>query len=163
MAKILFSRPMSSNGDGTGTVDWSGNYSVTPGYAKLSPAPGEVFHVTTLIVHVADNGAFTLDGFGSGAALTNGITVYSEDGTGNTTEYVNIKANDDFFHYVPGSSFSRERWAGNVDSIVFSLPTSLFGVSSFTLLHGDSLVVSFEDDLSGMEHIYCRCLGYTEV
>ena len=71
---------LSSNGDGTGTVNAIGDYSVTPLSLKLK-LTGTILpvEIERLIVMIQDTGAFDAEKYGNGITLTNGIRVYVRD------------------------------------------------------------------------------------
>ena len=71
---------LSSNGDGTGTSNAIGDYSVTPLSLKLK-LTGNILpiEIERMIVMIQDTGAFDADKYGNGITLTNGIRVYVRD------------------------------------------------------------------------------------
>lgn len=76
-----------TNGDGTGTKNAIGNYSVTPQRFNLTPPAGEVFRVERMLISVSDSGTFDADKYGNGIALTNGVTVEKRDANGQIIDY----------------------------------------------------------------------------
>lgn len=68
---------LDTNGDGTGTTNAIGDYSVTPAVFYFQPGAGETVEAAKLMMHVADKGAFEFDGYGSLAAgvVTNGVEI----------------------------------------------------------------------------------------
>ena len=75
---VYVSRFLDSNGDGTGTNDWIGNYT-TPDIAYIQPSAGEILHITRMIVTIQDDGNLVPDGYGALGELTNGVAVQLRD------------------------------------------------------------------------------------
>lgn len=63
-------------GDGSGSIDANGDYSVTPGTLKIIPPPSMVFVCQRFSIIIADAKAMDSGGYGSNGAnpLTNGCT-----------------------------------------------------------------------------------------
>lgn len=64
---------LTTAGDGTGAIDHTGNYSVTPREVYVQPAAGEALLITTLIMTIADDGTFDPQKYGAINALVNGF------------------------------------------------------------------------------------------
>lgn len=70
---------LSSNGDGTGTSNAVGDYSVTPlslRYEANNDGASEIIYIERMIVKIQDTGTLDADTYGNGISLTNGIRVY---------------------------------------------------------------------------------------
>lgn len=79
---LLLSRYLDTNGDGTGTKNATGDYSVTPETFYIAPAAGEVFRINRLLILVEDTAGMEADEYGNlGSALANGITARVHNGT----------------------------------------------------------------------------------
>ena len=80
----LLMRFLDTVGDGTGTKQSNVNGSVTPVVYRIQPsgAYGRMW-IHTLTLTIEDTGSFNSDGYGSGAALTNGITLKLFDNNDN--------------------------------------------------------------------------------
>ncbi len=86
MKDILIYQYLDTNGDGTGTTNAIGNYSVTADdfyYEATRPCD-----IERMIVCVRDTGAFDAEDYGNGVALTNGIRVLVHDLADNTDRYL---------------------------------------------------------------------------
>lgn len=74
---LLFSQPLSINGDGSGGFEAIGNYSaggVGSTEFYIQPAGVDRLYIARLIIMIEDAGTFATDGYGAGGALTNGIS-----------------------------------------------------------------------------------------
>jgi len=76
---VYFSRLLDDVGDGSGAINFNGNYSVTPAVAKIMAGTDELLNVHRIIGVIVDNGAISADGYGGLAALTNGISIGKYD------------------------------------------------------------------------------------
>jgi hypothetical protein len=147
--KLIF-RFLDTNGDGTGTKAANGNYSsaLTKFFYK-SPA-NTISVLYTLIIHIEDNAAFTLAGYGgSVAALTNGIDAYVADANNNDIlnliDDVKIKSTTGWERIAFDSRSSAYSGVGEHKAIIWDF--RLCG-SPLMLGPAQSLVVALNDDLS---------------
>ena len=95
-------RYLDTNGDGTGTKDANGNYSVTPATFYIKPPLNEIYSITEFLIHVSDAQNFTITGFGSIAALTNGINIYAKRNniiSIDVMDGIPIKTNPQLLHF----------------------------------------------------------------
>lgn len=73
---VVFSRYLDTAGDGTGTKNANGNYSVTPETFYIQPPFGAVFRIARLLISIEDTSGMVADEYGNtGSALGNGIEV----------------------------------------------------------------------------------------
>lgn len=80
--KNLF-KALSSNGDGTGTVNAIGDYSVTPLNLKYTGEIDKVGLINRMIVQIVDGNGFSVSNYGALPALTNGVVVSVKDANDN--------------------------------------------------------------------------------
>lgn len=80
----LFSRFLDTNGDGTGTKNANGDFSITPGQFFITPAAGQTLILSRLIIQIVDTGAFGSGNYGAGITLTNGIRLEKRIGASTT-------------------------------------------------------------------------------
>jgi hypothetical protein len=149
-------RYLDTNGDGTGTKDANGDYSVTPETFFIQPPAGEIYSITEFLIHIADSSNFTITGFASIAALTNGINVYAKR-NGQTLidvmDGIPIKTNPQLLHLTHRVALLDFVAGGN--SLVVSYHSEDFGTS--LVMHGDlgdTLEVVLNDDLSGIDDMH---------
>lgn len=69
---------LSTNGDGTGTVEMAGAAAVY----KITPPAGWTYELHRLNVYIEDDGKFRGDRYGATEALTNGIVITLENAGG---------------------------------------------------------------------------------
>jgi hypothetical protein len=146
-----FFRFLDSNGDGTGTKSFIGDYT-TPDEAYIQPPATKVFAITRMIVHIEDSGAVTADSYGALSTLTNGITVEVHDTGGLKYSLTNgdpIHSGAEWSQYChdvelktwgAGNSFITARWTFETAGI----PILLSGDTS------DRLVVTLADNFTGL-------------
>ena len=97
-ARKLISRCASTNGDGTGTFDATGDYSGASAInLKVTPPAGQVYDLHRVIVGIADT-TMTAAKYGGIAAITNGVivTVKNASGVIYTLTAFAIKSNGDW-------------------------------------------------------------------
>ena len=141
---------LSTNGDGTGDVAITGDYSVTPETFELAAATRPVC-VKRLIVLIRDSGTFDAAKYGNNITLTVGLTFYVEDTATQQTFTLTplpIVANVDWGRYCydaavktwgTGDEFLLVRW-----TLAKSLDPGLI------LEAGTKLVLAVNDDFSGL-------------
>lgn len=149
----IFSQYLSSNGDGTGTINWNGDYSSTPGVAKVTAATGEKLVVARLIVEIEDTTGSSVDDYGN---ITNGLS--------NGIELKHYNANDvvisDLTSGVPvtnngswaGHSYDGRlvTWGAGNELILTRWSFFNSGVPGIFLWPGDYLAIEMNDDLQGL-------------
>jgi hypothetical protein len=79
----VFSKHLSQNGADV-VFEAVGDYSSGAVYWELRPSASQVFYLARLHIRVVDGAPFSASGYGSGSALTNGITLQRVRGTGAT-------------------------------------------------------------------------------
>lgn len=103
--QLYFSRHLDTVGDGSGTKNFNGDYTVASGssaeIAFIQPADGVIFRISRLIVTIEDTKGMKGELYGTGAALNNGIQVRVQDDSGTVidlTDGVKIKTNTAWGH-----------------------------------------------------------------
>jgi hypothetical protein len=148
-------------GNGTGTKNAIGNYSVTPGVFFIQPAAGVKYVLTQFTFHYSDSGGFSGAVYGSAAAaLTNGILLQA---TVNSVTYdlldgLPIKDNDGVLHAFSHSELTQYAGAGASMTATFS--SELFETA--LILDGatnDKLFVTCRDDLTFLTDQYFTVRG----
>lgn len=140
-------------GDGSGSVNANGNYSVTPGVFKLVPPANTVYTIKQLAVLIADNGPLKADAYGL-LALTNGIALQVID-TATSTVIADITAGVPVkvLHDYAGLGARIQVQDGTVNgyaTALLDLPTAI------QLQPTQALVATMADNLSGLvQHRLC--------
>ena len=148
--KLLF-RLADTVGDGSGTKQALGNYAGSPTVFKLTAQPGEHIAVHRMIMEMVATSFANSDQYGTGAALTNGISMYVTDMLGVIQYYLTdedhpIKANAEWGHqcfdyqhfdtqFGAGAEYAAARWTFSKSG------------QPVELLPGWSINVLLEDDL----------------
>ena len=153
---------LSTNGDGSGTVNAVGNYSGAEKIFYIQPPKGTVYIISELLIHLADSTNFSIGGFGSRAALVNGVTVRARrngvqllDITGGQP----IKTNPHLTHLT--SRYALLDFPGGGNSITVAFHRDDFGVD--LTLNGDlkdTLEAVLHDDFSSQDDFHFIAHGY---
>jgi hypothetical protein len=79
---------LSTNGDGTGTINAVGDYTATPTPFYIQPSATAVYVITELLLQLSDVGAaFALDEYGNlNAPLINGVLIRAKRGSAITLD-----------------------------------------------------------------------------
>jgi hypothetical protein len=149
-----FQHYLDTNGDGTGIENAIGDYSVGTTDFYYAPSVGVTAEVSKLIVHVADKGVFTFDGYGSLAAgvVVNGYSILFERLGVIALEITNgvpIVSNADMTHI--NVDYRKTSFSGNEEAAGVSLDQESFGGP--LLMHGDledKLIVRLADNYTGL-------------
>lgn len=161
----LISQYLSTNGDGTGTTNAVGSYSVgSPGKFYITPPAAEDYFITRMIVTVEDTTGFAAAEYGNlGAALTNGVLVQISSDT-KTTQSL-----------TPAPVTTNALWG----SFCYDVQLKSFGVGNEFLLvrwtfdrsgmpvflqgsENAELSVICQDDLSGLDVHRFLVQGYND-
>ena len=161
--KQRIDRFLDTNGDGTGTKNAVGNYSITPETFYIQPPSREEYHINRMLVYVEDTGNFSADNYGALASpLSVGIDVRVADDNGavyDLTDGLFVKSNSEwgrhcfdveYISFGTGNNFMHVRW-------------SFFRAGPPVLIRGDSnerLEVVLNDDLSGLADHRFMVQGY---
>ncbi len=153
---------MSSNGDGTGTVEAIGDYSVTPLSLKLKLDDHSKVEIYGLKMKLRDIGTFQADDYASlTGSLTNGIRIYVRDGDDELIEELTsypIKNNADLATFT---NFRFNDFATNDN--VMSVGWDISGIGTPVKLDfskGQYLEVFFNDDFTGITEQTFAAFGH---
>lgn len=144
-----FTQFFTAAGDGSGANSFVGNYSVVPATLTIAPAPGVVQQVASMAVVAVGSAALASDGYGTGSALSTGVTVTLENSDGVIeTLAANIVTLADWSQLCAGvevRDFGDATFFHAVCPFVvlFGTPVALDGN------RGEVLKVTLADDLSG--------------
>jgi hypothetical protein len=153
---------VSSNGDGTGTVHATGNYSVTPLKLKITPPEGKVYRIHSLMLVVEDNGGFNSGYYGNGIVVTNGISIKLRDELDNVvSDFTNgepIKTTGLMAHFFDRLEYINY---GTGDEVVRAIINFQESMGDFVeLRYGESLEANFSDNFTGLIHHDLVAQGY---
>lgn len=153
---------LSSNGDGTGTTEAIGDYSVTPLSLKLIPDNTSLVELHGLKMNLRDTGTFTAGDFGSiNGGLTVGIRVYVRDGDDNILEELTtlpVKNNADLASFA---TFRKNEFDTN-DNVI----SIVWGIGSYgepvkvDFSKGEYFEVYLNDNFTGLTDHSWIIYGY---
>ena len=149
---------LDTNGDGSGNINFNGDYSSAQEIAFIQPGPDEVYRIERLIVTVRDAVGMSAEKYGSiMGGLTNGIQLRVRDDNevrSNLTNGEPIKSNADWGSFCydadvkawgAGDEFLLVRWTFSRTGF----PLELRGKRLNNLVN-ERLEVLFDDDLTGL-------------
>ncbi len=143
---------LTTTGNGSGTIDHVGNYSVTPSEVFIQPNSDETLLITSLILTIADDSTFDPTKYGAVNALTNGYDLVTRI-NGVTTGILRgnkIKTGFDImgsgaaFHFVEMLKDRPLLQARFLLSSDLNSPIQLIGINS------DRISVTLNDNFTGM-------------
>lgn len=150
------------NGTNTNAV---GNYSATPTKFSVTPDARTKYFITDVHIHIQDSGVFDATRYGNGVLLSVGVKIELHDALGaviNTyTDGLLIRTNADWYHlchdveYIvwgSGEGVLIAKWDINHDDV--SNPIVIDGRL------GESLVITLNDDFTGLTRHYFIAHGY---
>jgi hypothetical protein len=145
-------RFLDTNGDGTGTKNAIGNYSLVAQPFFIQPASNEIFLIYSFLMQLSDSGAlFSIDEYGNlNTALTNGLLVRLKRAGVVTLDLLDgqpIKINDHYAHLA--QQVQLIDWAGTANTLraeftVGAGPYVLYGSEQ------DRLEVLCNDNFTGL-------------
>jgi len=149
---------LSTNGDGTGTTDAIGNYSVTPLSLKYIAPEKYIVSLTRIIVKVRDAGDFDTEKYGNNITLTNGIRIYQRHGNGDLIAELTalpITSTGDWSAHC----YDVQELAFGTGDHVLSVRWTFAASGQAVKLDGqdgDYLELVLNDNFTGLnEHIFC--------
>ena len=153
-------RFLDTNGDGTGTTNATGDYSITPEEVYFEAAVNCDIH--RLIIHIGDTGGIQAQDYGNIAGgLTNGYTVKALDAS--QAELIDLCAgipiltNGDIGRYC--YDVDLKTW-GSGDEFIQARWTFSKAGSPLHLPKGYRLSVTLNDDFTGLLQHYFMVQGY---
>lgn len=154
------SQLLSSNGDGTGTTNAVGDYSVTPLDLDITCPAGQELQVIRVIFTIEDAGTFDADKYGAlVGGLTNGWTLEVYDGVATDVTLASaVKTNgniasichDTIDHGLGTNTHVTARWTFDK-----------FIPGGIILQPGESLRWTHNDDMTGIVTHQCLAQGHT--
>ncbi len=151
---------LSTNGDGTGTVDMAANLSDTDFY--IAGDQGSPIIVHRLLVHLEDTGSIDASGFGNGSALTNGLRIDLESHDGTVLAPLTpetIKTNGEWGKYCYDVNVLT--WGTGPEILLARWTLSKFTPGGVVLDNGARLVVNVNDNLSALNTMHVTAEGHT--
>lgn len=163
MGRIGFAQPLSTNGDGTGTIDMSVDHSTVQGVYKLTAGDTDLY-VTRLIIYYEDTGTLSPTTMGAATALTTGILADWRDSAGTKIAdlyhpSLAIKQNGDWARiaydaqpqagFGAGAGAYQARWT-----------FSKFYGGDLHMRPGDELRFILDDDLSVLDRFFIVAEGW---
>ena len=144
---------LSSNGDGTGISDGTGDYSTTPMSLRCSRSYGWA-HIARVIIMIQDEGTFDAESYGNAIMLTNGIRVYVKNASDavlwEMTSFP-ILSNGDWMGHCHDLNYSDIGTGDNIVSIRWTFDKA--GQECIVKFdEGEYLEVYLNDDFSGLTH-----------
>lgn len=152
-----FTHFLDTNGNQTGSIDATGDYSVTPETFFIQPPSDEIYILHRMIGAVHDNGNFASSTYGAGLALTNGVVIKIKRNGVDLIDLTNghpIKTNGSFPDYCYDVDISN--FTGNDNFLHFRWTFSRAGEP--LVLNGsssDTFEVILNDDFTFLtEHLF---------
>lgn len=142
-------RLLDTTGDGNGSTDMSLNF-VTPTIFKIVPPVGTRYYITEISVNFIATGGIAGGGYGSGAALTNGLQFEAviNGVLIRIPQLIAIKSN--FELTLATNSISQILYQGNSTQFIGSLSFNELGIQPVELNGNtaDEIKVQLEDDFT---------------
>lgn len=161
LSKIPISFHLDDVGDGTGSREGNGDYSITPKTKFIQPPVNEIYMIHELSISVVGITAFGVSEYGNiGAALTNGITIkITIDGVVTNFTQHPIKTNSDLMEvstYFVLHPFKNQETAltSKINADSFDANVILKGYSN------DKLEIILNDDFRTLDQHEFLVRGY---
>jgi len=160
-----FCRYLDTTGDGTGTIEATGNYAAAPVEFFVQPQAGQIVQITRLVVYVRDVGFMRANEWADQPALTNGVVIQHKDSSGILSDITNgrpLTTSPDLDAIC--ATFRKTDYAGIEEALVGIIDFRENGAP--IRLDGDldsRLVVTLNDNFSGLTGQRFRALGFLEV
>lgn len=164
---LLLNRFLDTVGNGTGTKNANGDYSLVEGIFRIDPPAGQVYHIRRMLVEVHDSAIANADDYGNIAGgLTNGVNLEIRDGSGTLHDFMDgipVVRNSDWGHFCydgtrrPSTGGGAEtlniRWSFDKAGQEVRLDGNL----------GEFLCVDLNDDLQGLIEHRFMVQGWVEI
>jgi len=161
--KKMISRYADTVGDGSGTVNFNGDYSSAAEEAILMAGTGEDYVISRLIVSVYDTKTFTAQIYASIGVLGNGIEVKHIAANGTTvlndltdSEPITINAEWGMMCY----DVDVKSWGAGNEMLLARWTFAKAGQDGINLSEGESIRVFMSDNLSGLLNHRFMFQGY---
>jgi hypothetical protein len=149
---IPFAQLFSTNGDGTGTFDFIGDYSTTGVDAYVSATPSSrTIEIHRFMVFIQDSPNMRAEYYGNLAGpLTNGLTLSVETSGGPVSTYPGtIKSNADWASLAYDCDI--KAWGAGDEMLVTRFSFFKLG-AALHIENGDKLNFHLNDDFTGLVH-----------
>lgn len=158
-------RYLDTNGDGSGSRDATGNYSVTPEIFYIQPPSSQVYRIHRMIPSLVDANGLIADEYGNlGAPLTNGIQVRIQDDSGtliDLTDTLPVQTNGDWAHLCHDVNLFD--WGSGNDHVTARWTFANSGTELRLIgANNERLEVVLNDDFTGLLEHEFRVEGYIE-
>lgn len=152
MRDILHSQLLSTNGDGTGTSNFIGNYAVTAVDGLIRPPSGKTFTVARVLLSIKDTAGFQQQEYGNlGSALSNGLEIIVENTRGeqfsDLTAGLPITTNGDWARQC--YDVDVKTWGSGNEMLVGRYTFAKHG-APIRLKNDDQLRITFNDNFTGL-------------
>ena len=151
-----------TGGQGTGTINATGNYAATPTEFYIQPPAGEVFVVHRVILTIRDGGNFNSNNYaGFANPLTNGISLAVKRGAAtivDVTGGVPIKTNLGWGRYSYDVTYVTFGVTG--DNAILCRWTFANAGAPIALTDADRLAFLLNDNFTGIVQHYFNFQGY---
>lgn len=159
LANSLIYRYLDTAGDGTGTKNANGNYSITPDEFKF--VPGDPCEIHRMIVCAEDTSGMQASEYGNlGSALTNGVKI-SVERAGveilDLTDGITIKTNAGWGSICYDADV--KTWGAGNELLTVRWTFAKTG-APLTLSNGEELIVTLNDDFTGLISHYFMIHGF---
>jgi len=162
---------LSSNGDGTGTVSWNGNYASAEGIGYIQPPAGAVYRIEAIMICVEDTDGMTLNDYGTiTSGISNGVQLRIQNDSG-TLKFLTgstllpVKKNLGWGSLAGAGGFQWvDTGTGDPEAIFVTLDYSRLSGQALRLVGDDNerLEAVFNDNLSGLLNHTFFVYGYIE-
>ena len=155
-------RYLDTNGDGTGTKNANGDYSLAQEIFFIQPPVNQIFSIRRMLIQIADTGSVDAGSYGNGITLTNGIEARVQDDSGtisDLTDQVPILTNADWARQCYDATNTDFGAGQNYISVRWTFANG----GKPIVLNGNSnerLEVLLEDDLDGLTGHYFLAHGF---
>lgn len=162
--KLITSRFLDTNGDGTGTKIANGDYSSEQEIFYCQPGAGEILRVARMLVYIEDLGNIAIEDYGAINALSNGVVVRVQNDSGtilDLTDGLPVKSNGNWARFCYDFTITAFGAVNNAITARWTFTKA----GQFIRLVGDNnerLEVVLNDDLDGLiDHTFI-IQGYWE-
>ena len=152
------SKQLTVDGDGTGTLEITGNYSSTADDFYFECPAGEEYEFRWLTGIIREADGITADGFGGLSALTNGLTVKLNPSTGTSQTILNAITTHSTMAAVPGF-YTHLDQGSSIETIAFGVDFLAWGGELLKLDPGDQLAITANDNFTGLDNHNWRLMG----
>lgn len=138
---------LSSNGDGTGIVDFIGEYIEDTDFYITAPA-GKVLYIARININVQDDKALSSDKYGNAVILTNGVKLIEKHGDEENQLGIPIIVNSDY-SLLAGVDVVPLVFGTGDEYLAVRLTFTKFG-NFIKLTENDKLIIRLNDNFTGL-------------